>query len=237
VTRGCRGKLGRMGWRLVTLACAVWIAACASQSTDEEAPGAAGKAVAGSGGSGARAGFGAAGGSLSFGGSLSLGGSFSEAGASTGGEPGEAPECQLPLVSGNCRAAIPRYGFVPTLGHCKQFVYGGCDANANNFESLKECEKACGGSAVGDCPAGLPEVAGRCSGATTTCHYAPNGCLCALESRAGYCFPIDSSCQSPQGKTASSDVPGCTGPDCPSLLVAPIPYTCECSKGAWSCAH
>jgi hypothetical protein len=28
-------------------------------------------------------------------------------------------------------------------GECKQFVYGGCGGNANNFASKKKCEDMC----------------------------------------------------------------------------------------------
>ena len=30
-------------------------------------------------------------------------------------------------------------------GLCEQFVYGGCDGNANNFATREECEATCGG--------------------------------------------------------------------------------------------
>ena len=51
--------------------------------------------------------------------------------------------CSLPAETGNCRAAIPRYAYDPKIGKCKLFSYGGCGGNANNFETVKECEAAC----------------------------------------------------------------------------------------------
>ncbi|KAJ8045040.1 BPTI/Kunitz domain-containing protein [Holothuria leucospilota] len=50
--------------------------------------------------------------------------------------------CQLPLVTGPCEALIPRWGFRDD--ECVEFTYGGCQGNANNFESLAECIDECG---------------------------------------------------------------------------------------------
>jgi hypothetical protein len=57
--------------------------------------------------------------------------------------------CSLPAETGRCRAAIPRYYHDSASGTCKQFTYGGCDGNANNFETQQACERACGGSSGG----------------------------------------------------------------------------------------
>lgn len=51
--------------------------------------------------------------------------------------------CRLPQVSGRCMAYIPRYFFDYNAGVCREFVYGGCEGNANNFESLEACERRC----------------------------------------------------------------------------------------------
>ncbi|KAG5346716.1 CSTI inhibitor, partial [Acromyrmex charruanus] len=51
--------------------------------------------------------------------------------------------CLLPINSGPCRASIPRYAYNSASGQCEQFIYGGCDANANNFKTMSECELAC----------------------------------------------------------------------------------------------
>ncbi|RCN35664.1 Kunitz/Bovine pancreatic trypsin inhibitor domain protein [Ancylostoma caninum] len=55
----------------------------------------------------------------------------------------EDPLCTLPLETGPCYALIPRYGFDPNLGQCVRFAYGGCQGNANNFETMEECEMNC----------------------------------------------------------------------------------------------
>jgi hypothetical protein len=54
----------------------------------------------------------------------------------------------LPLGSGVCLAAIPRFGYDPVTARCRQFTYGGCGGNANNFATLAACEQACAHRAV-----------------------------------------------------------------------------------------
>ena len=51
--------------------------------------------------------------------------------------------CQLPQKVGPCRKAVPRFYFDKMDGKCKDFIYGGCDGNANNFEIIEACQKIC----------------------------------------------------------------------------------------------
>lgn len=51
--------------------------------------------------------------------------------------------CSLPPEPGPCQAAIPRWFHNPATGGCEMFVWGGCGGNANNFETLIECQQAC----------------------------------------------------------------------------------------------
>lgn len=51
--------------------------------------------------------------------------------------------CALPPETGPCRASIPRYAYNPASGQCELFIYGGCEANENNFKSLSKCEEIC----------------------------------------------------------------------------------------------
>ena len=53
--------------------------------------------------------------------------------------------CELPMTIGHCFAAIPRVYFDSSDGQCKEFIYGGCGGNANNFRNKEECEELCGG--------------------------------------------------------------------------------------------
>ncbi|XP_052754265.1 hemolymph trypsin inhibitor B [Galleria mellonella] len=55
---------------------------------------------------------------------------------------GDDDICSLPLKTGPCRAAFQRYGYVEGKG-CVLFTYGGCQGNANNFETLEACKNAC----------------------------------------------------------------------------------------------
>lgn len=54
-----------------------------------------------------------------------------------------ADACTLPKVIGKCRAAIPRFYFDGESQECEQFYYGGCDGNANNFETKGDCDAKC----------------------------------------------------------------------------------------------
>ncbi|CAJ1066426.1 kunitz-type protease inhibitor 2 [Xyrichtys novacula] len=53
--------------------------------------------------------------------------------------------CRLPMKVGLCRAAFPKFYYEPTNQSCRSFIYGGCDANANMFDSKEECEDTCRG--------------------------------------------------------------------------------------------
>ena len=55
----------------------------------------------------------------------------------------EAPTCLLPRVTGPCYGYFPRYYFDGEAGECKEFIYGGCLGNANNFETEEECIEEC----------------------------------------------------------------------------------------------
>lgn len=46
---------------------------------------------------------------------------------------------------GSCRAAFPRFYYDVTNQSCRDFTYGGCEANGNNFETRVECEATCSG--------------------------------------------------------------------------------------------
>lgn len=52
-------------------------------------------------------------------------------------------DCLLPKKVGPCEAAIPRYYYDSKTNKCEFFYYGGCEGNANNFETKRECEATC----------------------------------------------------------------------------------------------
>ncbi|XP_032616936.1 tissue factor pathway inhibitor 2 [Hylobates moloch] len=51
--------------------------------------------------------------------------------------------CLLPLDYGPCRALLPRYYYDRYTQSCRQFLYGGCEGNANNFYTWEACDEAC----------------------------------------------------------------------------------------------
>jgi len=59
--------------------------------------------------------------------------------------PALPSQCYLPKKVGPCRASFVRYYYNPSTDKCQIFEYGGCQANANNFETPIECKNLCGG--------------------------------------------------------------------------------------------
>ncbi|XP_006884852.1 PREDICTED: papilin [Elephantulus edwardii] len=53
--------------------------------------------------------------------------------------------CLLPSALGSCADWAARWYFIPSVGRCNRFWYGGCHGNANNFASEEECMSSCHG--------------------------------------------------------------------------------------------
>ncbi|KAM6202649.1 papilin [Rhynchocyon petersi] len=51
--------------------------------------------------------------------------------------------CLLPSAHGSCADWAARWYFIPSVGQCNRFWYGGCHGNANNFASEQECMSSC----------------------------------------------------------------------------------------------
>ncbi|KAL3195688.1 hypothetical protein MRX96_001810 [Rhipicephalus microplus] len=51
--------------------------------------------------------------------------------------------CYMPPDHGPCRASIPRYYFDNETQTCQEFTYGGCQGNANNYETAEQCKASC----------------------------------------------------------------------------------------------
>uniref|UniRef100_A0A6B0V1G4 Putative bpti/kunitz family of serine protease inhibitor n=1 Tax=Ixodes ricinus TaxID=34613 RepID=A0A6B0V1G4_IXORI len=51
--------------------------------------------------------------------------------------------CYLKHKTGPCKASLPMYYYDNNTLQCRQFIYGGCDGNANRFATIEECKKAC----------------------------------------------------------------------------------------------
>ena len=67
--------------------------------------------------------------------------------------------CTLPSDVGPCDGIFPRWFHNFTTGRCEQFIWGGCDPGANNFETQADCEAACLD------PCDQPAVQGECEAA------------------------------------------------------------------------
>ncbi|KAI1722806.1 kunitz/Bovine pancreatic trypsin inhibitor domain-containing protein [Ditylenchus destructor] len=52
--------------------------------------------------------------------------------------------CEVDIDVGDCTGSFMRYAFDRNSGECRQFQYGGCGGNGNNFASLSECKRKCG---------------------------------------------------------------------------------------------
>ncbi|CAL4123243.1 unnamed protein product, partial [Meganyctiphanes norvegica] len=53
--------------------------------------------------------------------------------------------CKLPIEAGPCFASKAKFAFNHTSNRCERFFYGGCQGNANKFNSAQECSDECGG--------------------------------------------------------------------------------------------
>ncbi|XP_034239314.1 papilin isoform X2 [Thrips palmi] len=51
--------------------------------------------------------------------------------------------CSLPKTEGPCRAATRAYFYNARQDQCEEFLYGGCQGNANRFQEKLECEQRC----------------------------------------------------------------------------------------------
>ena len=54
--------------------------------------------------------------------------------------------CQLPVASGICRPSVVRWYYNNKLRQCERFYFGGCQGNANRFETAEECQRTCLGN-------------------------------------------------------------------------------------------
>ncbi|CAC5359127.1 unnamed protein product [Mytilus coruscus] len=137
-------------------------------------------------------------------------------------------DCRLPKQKGLCKARIPRFYFDYYSKQCRNFIYGGCGGNENNFKSLNECQDKC-------IVKPKPE---RC---LTCCGPPPCCSTCITKTKPGFCplVPQDTvgicveECSSdygcPDNKKCCSN--GC-GHVCsfPKGGIKPQPATCKIGK-------
>ena len=58
-------------------------------------------------------------------------------------KPSGSGRCYLPKVRGPCKAVLTQWYFDRQWNKCVNFTYGGCLGNANNFETMQECQDSC----------------------------------------------------------------------------------------------
>lgn len=56
---------------------------------------------------------------------------------------GPVDRCELQYDVGNCYNYTLRWYYDYEHKYCRQFYYGSCSGNANNFVTKDECEEAC----------------------------------------------------------------------------------------------
>ncbi|XP_064073976.1 papilin isoform X3 [Vanessa tameamea] len=59
------------------------------------------------------------------------------------GAPQQKETCTLPALTGDCADYTQRWFYDTKNRRCRQFYYGGCGGNENNFNSERECEDNC----------------------------------------------------------------------------------------------
>lgn len=67
--------------------------------------------------------------------------------------------CHLPAEIGECQDYSPRWYFDTKETRCRQFYYGGCGGNGNNFVEEKDCLQRCEPKETTEAPAPAPAPA------------------------------------------------------------------------------
>ena len=194
--------------------------------------------VTAAGGSQLQGGTGALGGTMSTGGTVITGGSH--AGGTASGGTGSSSigtstsvqsPCLLPADSGPCDGALAKYFFNVNTGQCEAFGYGGCEGNANRFDTLQACQQRCS-TDTSLCPATKPptNVVWQCQ-LSAVCYYSQYDNYCNMlngslvcTGDAGYAADVAADASTPQvAQDAGMDV------------YLPRYWACTCGTPGWSC--
>lgn len=57
--------------------------------------------------------------------------------------------CQMEADPGPCTAELIKFFYDSTSQRCRQFIYGGCDGNENNFVTEDDCLRTCSHTSAG----------------------------------------------------------------------------------------
>ncbi|XP_020811194.1 papilin isoform X1 [Drosophila serrata] len=122
--------------------------------------------------------------------------------------------CGLPKETGTCGNFSVKYYFDTNYGGCARFWYGGCEGNANRFESEAECKDTCQ-EYTGQHVCLLPKSAGPCSGFTKKWYFDVDRNRCE-EFQYGGCYGtnnrFDSLEQCQSTCAISESIPACEQP-------------------------
>ncbi|XP_015589222.1 papilin isoform X3 [Cephus cinctus] len=88
-----------------------------------------------------------------------------------------SPNCLAPVDAGPCNGDTTAYYYDVQSHMCQAFIYGGCEGNANRFQTEEQCERLCG-RFQGQDICNLPVDSGPCRGAFAKFFYdsAIRGC-------------------------------------------------------------
>ena len=169
------------------------------------------------------------------GGQAGSGGLGQSGGAGEGGAPPQTIDgaCALPIDPGPCDDVDKAFGYNTDTGICEGFIYGGCDGNANRFESLQACVDACDPGGLDECTSGA-DCTARVMGCCGVCEPYPASVFSAINTRYRYV----NSCPELIQCEACEEYPGipegpyygatCTAGRCELFDVREIPWgVCE----------
>ncbi|XP_042235106.1 kielin/chordin-like protein isoform X4 [Homarus americanus] len=127
---------------------------------------------------------------------------------------------------GPCFASYVRFAYNAESGQCEEFLYGGCQGNANRFLSLEECQQECGGvTTAAESSCDRSECPWKRWG-----HYFTKNCLPQYE--RGSCCPTSFSCPN----ETSSDPMNCYFKGKAYAVGSSVPVDNSCSVGCF-CAE
>ncbi|XP_014217269.1 papilin isoform X2 [Copidosoma floridanum] len=85
--------------------------------------------------------------------------------------------CLEPVEAGPCNGEVTAYFYDGSQAKCQAFIYGGCEGNANRYETEEQCERLCGKFRDQDI-CHLPPDQGPCRGAFSKFYYDQRSRVC-----------------------------------------------------------
>ncbi|XP_025023387.1 tissue factor pathway inhibitor 2 isoform X2 [Python bivittatus] len=93
--------------------------------------------------------------------------------------------CLQPPLKGPCRAIHYRWHYDRYSQTCKEFTYGGCQGNDNNFLNVTECSETCKGIKTAPSFCYSPKDEGSCSASVPRFYYNTKTKTCEKFSYTG----------------------------------------------------